>query len=102
MTMEFEVHNIYGNRQRLILSAREEILFDKVIESGTRTIKVFIPASTIEGGRLALNLEYPDAVSPMQVGTGDDPRELAFKWKSIRLITAAGEEEVRKSPAVPE
>lgn len=85
LTAEFTFRSLYTPPQKFIVRCGDRVLYDAVLNSVEEPVIFSIPAACIENGRLLLDLEYPDAVSPESRGTGVDKRALAFRFYSIRF-----------------
>ena len=77
---QIQLKNIYAAPQKLIIQCNSDILYEEMLSS-TKDIISFVIPSPIEKN-LVLDLEYPDAVSPLSRGNAD-PRKLAFAFSSI-------------------
>ena len=86
LTGNFQFKLIYAAPQRLIISSDGQTLYNQEIISTEQSIEFEVPAECVKNGRLVLDLEYPDAVSPESLGKGSDTRQLAFGFSSIRFF----------------
>lgn len=85
LTGEFQFAGVYAPPQRLVIRCGDLTLYDAELSSAVVPVKFTLPEDCIEDGMLALDLEYPDAVSPKSRGENEDNRELAFAFESIRF-----------------
>jgi hypothetical protein len=86
LTGNFQFKLIYAAPQRLIICSDGQTLYNQEIISTEQSIEFEVPAECVKNGRLVLDLEYPDAVSPESLGKGSDTRQLAFGFSSIRFF----------------
>lgn len=82
LVLSFDIKYIY-KKQRLILVVGEEVLFDDVVDS--KKLNIFIPVKYVAKDVLDFVLLYPNAVSPLSLGEGAEPRKLAFCFNSLSL-----------------
>ena len=81
LSIRINVSHIHG-AQRFITKVGEEVVFNKVI-TNLEPIEFVIPAKLVKNQTLILDFEFPDAISPLAIGNGDDSRNLAFAFKSM-------------------
>lgn len=90
MSLKKIFSNIYVQEpQRVIVRSGDVKLCDQTIDNSQKAITFDIPADCVKDGLLRLQLEYPDAISPLELGENTDARTLALAFKSIKL-TAKG------------
>ena len=82
---EFGLKYVYDSSQRLVIRHNEQILYDEVVMSASGPIRFLVPSDCIEEGKLILDLEYPDAVSPKSQGVSEDARKLALAFTSMQF-----------------
>lgn len=68
---------VYGTQQKLKVLMDGIVLFDDVLQEDGE-IFFSIPGDKISGNIVNLCFEHPDAVSPKQLGQGEDERRLAL------------------------
>lgn len=83
LTAEFQFQGIYASPQTLVISGGGQVLYESEIESVDEPIRFDIPSECITDDWLLLDLEYPDACSPLSLGDNEDTRVLAFRFYSI-------------------
>ena len=69
LTGNFQFKLIYAAPQRLIICSDGQTLYNQEIISTEQSIEFEVPAECVKNGRLVLDLEYPDAVSPDRKST---------------------------------
>jgi hypothetical protein len=73
-------------RQRVGVRVNGQDLAElELVEDRFRTYTVDIPAALAQDGVLAVRFLLPDAMSPMELGTGEDERLLALAFMNVRL-----------------
>ncbi len=82
LKFKLEIGWILGESQRLKISNAGKVLYEETI-TGTRNIEFLIPKEYIADNNLFLDLEYPDAITPKELGINEDPRQLAFALISM-------------------
>lgn len=75
----------YTESQRVIIYANGRQVADYVA-AGRENKEIIIPGEYIKNNELFLLFEFPDAVSPKELGVNEDARELALAMQSI-IIT---------------
>jgi len=90
---EFQFKGIYAPPQKLVVRCGDLVLFDAEICSEEIPIHFLIPKDCIVDGKLVLDLEYPNAVSPYDHEGATDTRELAFRFYKIRFFAAEDQKE---------
>lgn len=91
---EFQFKGIYAPLQKLVIRCGDLVLFDAEIRSEEIPIHFLIPKDCIVDGKLVLDLEYPNAVSPKEHDGAEDSRKLAFRFYKIRFYAAEDQKEV--------
>lgn len=83
--MQMEIKWIYGSEQRMIIRCNGHDIFSDTIYAGRSMVDFLIPADYIDNGRLVLDIEYPDAVSPFEMDQSNDSRVLAIAIMSFEM-----------------
>lgn len=84
-----DLASVYGDSQTFTVSANGTEIHSEVIAKGTDSILFSLPKSCVKDGLVALDFAFPDAVSPKELGIGNDARELALAVKEISITDAA-------------
>jgi len=82
---ELQFNGLFTSPQRLAVCCGDQTLYDADIVSAEEPVAFQIPAECIKDGRITLALEYPDAMSPRELGIGSSLDERAFHFYSIGL-----------------
>lgn len=77
-------YSTYAGSQRVIVSVNGNMLEDYVA-TGNEFKKITIPVEYVEDGKLHIQLDLPDAVSPKERGESYDARKLALAMKSMTI-----------------
>ena len=85
MLGEFQFKYIHAAPQKLVIRSGDKILYEDIVDSPEKVVSFRVPIECVQGGWLTLDLEYPDAVSPVSLGENEDQRILAFGFSSIRF-----------------
>lgn len=90
---EFCLDAVYAPPQRFTIRCGGLTLFDQEIRSAEAPVRFIVPKSCMEDGKLTLDLEYPDAISPYMYAGSEDTRELAFSFHKIRFYPVENDKE---------
>lgn len=82
-----DVLGAFNGEQRVTIKVRNTIVYDSSLKEA-ESIEFAIPKNLVEDGNLRLVFELPDAVSPSDLGTGTDIRQLGIALESIVLKEA--------------
>lgn len=84
---EIQFKSIYAGPQKLVIRSAGQTLYDEEVVSTNDSVQFLIPEKCLQNGRLILDLEYPNAISPFDRTNGNkqDTRPLAFAFSSIRF-----------------
>ena len=82
LKFKLQIGWILGERQKLKISNKDKVLYEGTI-TGAESVEFLVPKECIVDNKLLLDLEYPDAISPMELGVNEDPRQLAFALISM-------------------
>lgn len=74
---------VFNGSQRVIIRGADAILFDGRVSPTDSTIVFKVPKNCVQNGELVLTFEYPDAVSPLEVGVSQDPRVVAVGFYAM-------------------
>lgn len=83
---EFTFLTTLTDSQRLIIKSNDDTLFDDVVTIDNLDVHFVIPRHCFENGTMILDLEYPDAVSPSDIGINGDARILGLKFQKIQFV----------------
>ncbi len=75
--------NVFTGKQRVNISINGAQSKELVAQDGQYLKFDFIPPAD---GKLSVEIDFPDAVSPKQLGVSEDPRQLALALKTIVFI----------------
>jgi hypothetical protein len=80
------LHTIKGyiDHQTVKISANAQFIEEKILTSGNWSF--IIPKKYVPDRNLRLSFEYPDAVSPSELGLSDDTRLLSVGYKTMTLL----------------
>lgn len=92
LNVTFKIIAVQNNEQKLIVKCAGEKIFDSIVTKPGE-ITLSISNELIKEKELILDLEYPDAVSPVSLGKGSDERILAFAFAGI-VIEESEEESI--------
>lgn len=93
LSCEITLVSVFNHTQRIqIESNGTEVYSDEVTEADEK-FSFVIPKESIQDGLLMLKFHFPDAISPKELGTGADGRELALALNSIRFSELKESEE---------
>lgn len=85
------VFQVFNDVQQVTISYGDIILFSDTINQNLSQISFSIPKECLKDNILSLQLELPDAVSPKELGDGEDGRKLALAITSIELAKVTDE-----------
>lgn len=80
---EFCFKDLITDMQHLVISSEGQILFNDDVTPDKLEVSFAIPNACIKDGMLNLRVEYPDAVSPVEIGMGEDNRVLAVAYSAM-------------------
>jgi hypothetical protein len=63
--------------------AQQSLLYNRRRKNDIRSIR--IPAAAVQGGQVLVELRFPDAASPRELGLSDDDRKLGLGLIALRL-----------------
>ena len=78
----FQLRDIFGDAQHVLIKAKGQTLYDAVVTKQQKDIDFTIPVECLDEGTLTLELDYPDANSPANLGL-KDTRMLALMFEEI-------------------
>ncbi len=82
--IDIYVQSVFNDSQQVVAKIGEKVLFDKtLINPGT--ISVLVDKDLLNDGMLFLNMEFPDAVSPSELGKSTDTNEYAIDIASFSI-----------------
>jgi len=87
----FEFRSVYTGQQHLIVKSGDEVLYDDIVTRDNPNVEFEIPIDCLSDGILTLDLEYPDAISPLERDESTDSRVLAFAFNSISFTQKSNE-----------
>ena len=82
---------VFNDVQQVTISCGDTILFSDTINQNLSQISFSIPKECLKDNILSLQLELPDAVSPKELGDGEDGRKLALAITSIEFAKVTDE-----------
>lgn len=88
LTCMIDLASVYQQSQSIVVSVNGTEVYSDVIAKGTDSLTFTIPKDCIQNNLVALDFAFPDAVSPKELGIGNDVRELAFAVKEICITDA--------------
>ncbi len=75
---------VYGERQKVDVLVNDELLDSIIVNNSQEEYKVLIPGNIVNmESEISLKLELPDAVSPLELGEGEDPRPRALSIRKL-------------------
>ena len=83
LRLHLGLHMVYDAPQQMIVRCGDEVLFDESIEAEETMVTVPIPADCVREQMLGLTFQFPDAVSPKDLGESEDERRMAFGLRSF-------------------
>lgn len=85
LMLHLNITNIFQPPQQLQISHDSGVLYSVLLDGDEQTLDIPIPATCVKDDYLRLQFEFPDAISPAELGINEDPRELAFDITSFML-----------------
>lgn len=82
--VSMDLEDVGGGQQDVTISINGTNVFRDTVTAGENAIGFDIPYP--EDGNIFMAVDIPDAVSPLQLGISDDPRELGLMIKNIKFI----------------
>ena len=82
--VSMDLEDVVGGQQNVSISINGTDVFRDTVTAGENAISFDIPNS--EDGNIFMAVDIPDAVSLLQLGISDDPRELGLMIKNIKFI----------------
>lgn len=83
-TMKYKTYN---GAQPVRLFVNDHLVFDDVLQGGGEMNPVVIPKEYVEDDKIELVFELPGAVSPKELGVGEDSTPLAISIESFSLTS---------------
>jgi hypothetical protein len=79
------------DRQRVRIWVNDFSLGEKTFTTGKgQALQAVIPRAALQGDRMVVRFELPDAVAPREIGAGPDSRELAIGLYSFEAKPLPG------------
>lgn len=85
LELELDIYCVFNGSQHLIIKNNGEIIFDEYISDAG---KVDVEFTYIPSEDINISLEFPDAVSPEELGISTDSRELAIGFSTVSFKAA--------------
>lgn len=85
LLMKIYLSGIFSPPQRMAVYSGDVLLFDETVTSIEEPLQIHIPAECISGREAELSLQFPDAISPKDLGQSGDSRDLAFAIKGFSI-----------------
>lgn len=87
LEFKFRYSKVYNDRQRMKIYAEGELIADLTChsESARQDVTVTIPAERIKDNELPIRIVFYNAVTPKQIGEGDDTRVLSVGFDYFEL-----------------
>lgn len=82
--VSMDLEDVSGGQQDVTISINGTNVFRETVTAGENAISFAIPYP--EDGNIFMAVDIPDAISPLQLGISDDPRELGLMIKNISFI----------------
>ena len=82
--VSMDLEDVVGGQQNVSISINGTDVFRDTVTAGENAISFDIPNP--EDGNIFMAVDIPDAVSLLQLGISDDPRELGLMIKNIKFI----------------
>ena len=82
--VSMDLEDVVGGQQDVSISINGTNVFRDTVTAGENAISFDIPNP--EDGNIFMAVDIPDAVSLLQLGISDDPRELGLMIKNIKFI----------------
>ncbi len=77
------IHGILHGKQQVSASVNGDILLSKVLEKKDSSLEFVIPAQDLTGDVLEICIDFPDAISPADLGINRDIRILALSLSDM-------------------
>lgn len=84
LVLQINLKGVFHSPQEIVVNSGSTILFQNLIETEGAII-ITIPGECIKDGWLELNFQFPNALSPMEIGESGDTRKLAFALMSFSI-----------------
>lgn len=83
LTLRFS--DVYGPQQQMVVVCGDEILFESSVGEQEDPVTIPVPEGCIREHMLGLTFQFSGAVSPKEMGEGEDERKMAFALESFVL-----------------
>ncbi len=82
--VSMDLEGVIGGQQDVLISINGTDVFQEIVTAGENAIRFDIPYPS--DGNIFMTVNIPDAVSPLQLGISDDPRELGLMISTIKFV----------------
>lgn len=85
LELRLGLYDVYDPPQQILVMCGDEILFDGSVGEQESAVTVPVPADCIREHMLGLTFQFPEAVSPKELGEGEDERKMTLALESFVL-----------------